>query len=76
VEVEVLRFEADTAHQAQLSARWTLRETASRQVLEVRESRLIRLPRHASTEESVAALSEALGELSREIAERVVAGKR
>jgi uncharacterized lipoprotein YmbA len=78
VEVEVLRFEADAAYQAQLSARWTLRETASRQVLEVKESRLTRPPKHASTEESVAALSEALAELSREIAEstRAVAGKR
>jgi uncharacterized lipoprotein YmbA len=73
VEIEVQRFEADTAHTAQLVARWFLRDVATREALDVRESRLTGPVRGTSTEESVAALSELLGAFSREIAEALQA---
>ena len=68
VEVEVLRFEANTAQEVQLSARWTVRNSGKKDSLRYRETRLSRPAKARSTDASVAALSEALGDLSREIA--------
>ena len=68
VEVEVLRFEANTAQEAQLSARWTVRHSGKKDSVRYRETRLSRPAKARSTEASVAALSEALSDLSREIA--------
>ena len=68
VEVEVLRFEANTAQEVQLSARWTVRNSGKKDSLRYRETRLSRPAKARSTEASVAALSEALSDLSWEIA--------
>jgi uncharacterized lipoprotein YmbA len=64
----VLRFEANTAQEVQLSARWTVRNSGKKDSLRYRETRLSRPAKARSTEASVAALSEALADLSREIA--------
>lgn len=68
VEIEVLRFEADTTRNAQLAARWTLRDVAGRETLSVRESRLAEPVKGSTTEESVMALSRLLGAFGSEIA--------
>jgi uncharacterized protein len=68
VEIEVLRFEADAAQQAQLVARWLIRNTTQKDAARYREARLSKAVQERSTEASVAALSEVLAELSREIA--------
>jgi hypothetical protein len=69
VEIDVLRFEADTARRAQLLARWVLRDVATKEALSVRESRLGRSAKGRSAEESVVILSELLAEFSAEIAD-------
>ena len=71
VEIEVLRFEANTAQEAQLSARWAVRNTGKKDSIRYRETRLSRPAQSRSTEASVAALSEVLSDLSREIAEAI-----
>jgi uncharacterized protein len=71
VEIEVLRFETDASRNAQLLALWSVREAGENMPPTLRESRLTRPLKGTSTEESVAALSEALGDLSQEIAEAV-----
>jgi hypothetical protein len=68
VEIDVLRFEADAEHQAQLSTRWLVRNTSRKDRIRYRETRLSRPIQGRSTEASVAALSETLAELSREVA--------
>jgi uncharacterized protein len=68
VEIEVLRFESDADHQAQLSTRWVVRNTSRKDAIRYHETRLSRPAQSRSTEASVAALSEALADLSREIA--------
>ena len=67
VEIEVLRFEPDAGRNAQLFARWTVRVAGEKLPPTVRESRITRPLNGSSTEESVAALSAALGDLSQEI---------
>jgi len=78
VEIEVLRFEANSARDAQLFARWSISDGGNKKVISVRESRAVRQAKEKSTEGSVAALSEALGDLSREIADavRAIDGKK
>jgi hypothetical protein len=71
VDVEVLRFEATTAQQAQLSARWAVRNTGKKDSINYRETRLSRPAKARSTEAAVAALSEVLGDFSREIAQAI-----
>ena len=71
VTVEVLRFEANAGGNVQLSARWTILDTGKKIPLQAGESNLTRQPASASTDAFVAALSEVLGELSREIANAV-----
>ena len=68
VEVEVLRFEANTAQEAQLSARWAVRHTGNKDSARYRETRFSRPAKARSTDAAVAALSEVLGDFSREIA--------
>jgi uncharacterized lipoprotein YmbA len=68
VEIDVLRFEPDGDHQAQLSTRWVVRNTSRKDRIRYRETRLSRPVPIGSTEASVAALSETLAELSREVA--------
>lgn len=71
IEIEVLRFEANTAQEAQLSARWAVRNTSRKDSIRYRETRLSRPAKARSTDASVAALSEVLAELSREIADAI-----
>jgi len=68
VEIEVLRFETDADQHAQLSTRWVVRNTSRKDAIEYHETRLSRPAQSRSTDASVAALSEALADLSREIA--------
>jgi uncharacterized lipoprotein YmbA len=71
VEIDVLRFEADNERNAQLFARWAVLDGSDKKIAVVKESRALRNAKEESTDGSVAALSEAVGDLSREIAETV-----
>jgi uncharacterized protein len=68
LEIDVLGFETDTAGTAHLAARWLLRDVASRQTIAEKETRLTAAAAGGSTEQSVASLSQALGDFSVEIA--------
>jgi uncharacterized lipoprotein YmbA len=68
LEIDVLSFETDTAGTAHLAARWLLRDVASRQTIAEKETRLTDSAGGGSTEQSVASLSQALGDFSVEIA--------
>ena len=70
VEIEVLRFESNGAGAVQLSARWAVSDLNKKTSLS-KESRLSRPIQSTSTEAAVAALSQALGDLSREIGDAV-----
>jgi uncharacterized lipoprotein YmbA len=67
VQVEVLRFEPNAEQMVELWARWSITEGTKKTVI-VRESYLTHSVKDKSTEASVAALSEAVGRLSQEIA--------
>jgi uncharacterized lipoprotein YmbA len=71
VEIEVLRLEANSERNGQLFARWSVLDGVDKKVAIVKESRVIRNAKDKSADGSVAALSEAVGELSREIANAV-----
>lgn len=71
VEIDVLRFEADTSRRARLVARWIMSDVATREALVVRESRLDRLAEGRSADASVASLSGLLEDFSSEIADAV-----
>jgi len=71
LEVEVLRFEANAAGDVQLSARWVVLETSKKVALKSGETLLSRQPATKSTDAAVAALSETLADLSREIAKAI-----
>jgi uncharacterized protein len=73
VEIDVLRLESNSERNGQLFARWSVIDGTDKKVAVVKESRIIRNAREKSTDGSVAALSEAVGDLSREIAETVSA---
>jgi uncharacterized lipoprotein YmbA len=68
LEIDVLSFETDTAGTAHLAARWLLRDVASRQTIAEKETSLTDSTPGGSTEQSVASLSQALGDFSVEIA--------
>lgn len=78
VEIEVLRFEANSQRNAQLFARWSVLDGDNKKVATVKEFRALRQAKEKSTDGSVAALSDAVGDLSREIADavRVIDGQR
>jgi len=67
----VLRFEANRERDGQLFVRWSVLDGADKKVAVVKESRVTRNAQEKSTDGSVAALSEAVGDLSREIANAV-----
>jgi uncharacterized protein len=73
VEIDVLRLESDSERNGQLFARWSVVAGADKKVAVVKESRIIRNAKEKSTDGSVAALSEAVGDFTREIAETVSA---
>lgn len=68
VEIEILRFETNSSQEAQLAARWTVRHTAKKDAVRYHDTRLSRTARERSTAAEVAALSEVLADLSRQIA--------
>jgi uncharacterized lipoprotein YmbA len=70
VEIYVLRFERNSDGNAQLNARWTLRDGVG-QLLDARESSLTERASSATTEGSVIALSKVAANLSREIADTI-----
>ena len=76
VTVEVLRFESNTRGEVQLSARWEILDTNKRIPLQAGEAASTRQPTGLSTDASVAALSEAVGDLSRAVANAVSAIER
>jgi uncharacterized lipoprotein YmbA len=71
LEVDVLRFES-TGDGAELSARWSLRDGNSKEVLVARESSVKRPAASADMPSAVAALSECLGDFSVEVAQTLV----
>ena len=73
IEIEVLHFEPNGARDVQLAARWLVIDGRNKQPLNLKESRLTRHVNQGSTEASVAALSDAVADLSREIANAVMA---
>ena len=78
VQVEVLRFEPNAEQVVELWARWLILDDA-RKTIGLKESHLTKPMRDKSTEASVAALSEAVADLSRDIASvirNVEGGKR
>jgi uncharacterized lipoprotein YmbA len=66
VKIEVLQFEADSNQQAWLTARWSVIDK-NKKILTSQRSQLNRRAGSLATEEYVKALSETLGDLSREI---------
>jgi len=76
VEIQVIRFESDSAGEAQLSARWAVIDETGKQAPNLNESRLARPAKEKSTDATVAALSETVVDLSREIAKTVIAVDR
>jgi uncharacterized lipoprotein YmbA len=73
IEMEVLRFEPNTRQEVELLAGWTLIDVSNKTALVSREFRIARLSAAKSMEASIAALSETLGDLSREIADTILA---
>ena len=71
VAVEVSRFEATSSGTAELYAVWTLRETEQLTVLASHEARISQPIASGGTEAAVAALGQAVGALSDEIAAEV-----
>jgi uncharacterized lipoprotein YmbA len=67
VQVEVLRFEPNAEQMVEVWARWSITDNTKKTV-SVKESYLTRPAKDKSTEASVAALSEVVGNLSQEIA--------
>jgi uncharacterized lipoprotein YmbA len=66
VKIEVLQFEANSNQEAWLTARWTVIDR-NKKILVGQRSQLNRRAGSLSTEDLVKALSETLGDLSREI---------
>jgi len=73
IEMEVLRFEPNTRQEVELLAGWTLIDVSNKTVLVSKDSRITRRTAAKSMEASVATLSETLGDLSREIADTILA---
>ena len=71
VEIEVLRFETNAGREAQLWSRWAILDGSNKKPVNVKASRLTRPAKERSTDASVAALSETVADLSREIADAV-----
>jgi uncharacterized lipoprotein YmbA len=71
--MEVLRFEPNTRQEVELLADWALIDLSNKVPLVFKKSRIARQTGTKSMEASVAALSETLGDLSREIADTILA---
>jgi uncharacterized lipoprotein YmbA len=68
IQIDIVRFEPTEDYSADLAAHWFLKDGKTKQVLLARDSIVKRQARSASMSGSVGALSEALGELSIQIA--------
>jgi hypothetical protein len=66
------RFEVNSAREAQLAARWSVIDQNGKEAFNLKESRLPQPAKEKSTDGSVAALSETMADLSREIAKTVI----
>jgi uncharacterized lipoprotein YmbA len=71
MDIEVFRFEANEARDAQLSARWTVIDESNTQPRYVKESFLARPAKEKSTDATVAALSETIADLGRQIVDAI-----
>lgn len=72
IKLNVSRFETMADQQAELVARWEVLDGRSRKSLYAAQSRFSRPAASQSTEAAVAALSEVLGDLSRDIAQALL----
>jgi len=70
VQVEVLRFEPNAEQSIELWVRWSIIDSAKKTIT-VKESYLTRPARDKSIETSVASMSEAVGDLSKQIASAI-----
>ena len=68
ISIDILRFEADDRNSVSLSARWTIQRPTEKLTIDARESLIVRQAADGSTASTVAAMSEAIGALSKEIA--------
>jgi uncharacterized lipoprotein YmbA len=73
IEMEVLRFEPSTRQEVELLADWALIDLSNKTLLVFKQSRIARQTGTKSIEASVAGLSEMLADLSREIADTILA---
>jgi uncharacterized lipoprotein YmbA len=73
VQIDVFRFEVNSAGEAELTARWAVIDETGKEAPSINESRLSRPAKDKSTDAYVAALSETVADLSREIAKTVIA---
>jgi uncharacterized lipoprotein YmbA len=71
VQVEVYRFETDAQGNAQLSAKWTVRDGLGKNILYSAESNLTQPSKPGDTADGAAALSHTVNDMSREIANMV-----
>jgi uncharacterized lipoprotein YmbA len=71
VVIDMVRFEPNANGHVELIARWLVREAATKQTTPVKETRLSVPANGRSTDAAVAALSGAVGDFSREIAQAV-----
>jgi uncharacterized lipoprotein YmbA len=72
VDVEVLRFESDSASQAQLTARWRITDVNNNDKTISNELRVVRQAKNDSVGAAVAALSETVADISSEIADALM----
>jgi hypothetical protein len=68
IPMEILRFESDGEGVVELAARWAVRSTASGKLVYATESHVVETAAENKTKAIVAAMSTAVGKLSREIA--------
>ena len=73
VQIDVFRFEVNSAGEAELTARWAVVDETGKQAPNLNESRLTRPAKEKSTDATVVALSETVADLSRQIAQAVIA---
>ena len=73
VQIDVFRFEVNSAGEAELMARWAVVDETGKEAPNLNESRLSRPAKDKSTDAYVTALSETVSDLSQEIAKTVIA---
>ncbi|HEY9159071.1 PqiC family protein [Candidatus Binatus sp.] len=71
VQIDVYRFETDGNGNAQLSAKWTILDSAGKNILYTAESNLTQPSKPGDATDAAAALSRAVGDLSGQIANMI-----